>query len=137
MFSVRSKKKPLHNQPGLWRRHFIAGHFHMGWLAPGRDLLLERHTLRFIIESVVSPKHNCLEQSARQLCFNKHYEKTSSYWMPHLHHCLPVPISDSYSRTIAIPNSDGFSHADTFYHDSRTNCHFGTFSHSISTLFHR
>jgi hypothetical protein len=65
------------------------------------------------------------EQSAGQLCFNRHYEKTSSHWMPHPDLCLRIPFrghtSDSNTRAFFLPNLN--AHADTLRSNSGQACY--------------
>src|SRR5687767_6996194 len=82
--------------------------------------------------------HNCLEQSPRQLCFNKRHEKTSR-WMPPLsHQCLPS--SDVHAGPSTFSNGDdsrlALAHVCTGYRHPRADSHNRIYTNSTSTALY-
>lgn len=80
---------------------------------------------------------DCLEQSARQLCFNMHYEK-----IPHRMfssaYCLRT--SDSYTGGCPLHNPDdsGYtdSHVRSFYRYPRADTDYRIYTHTTAATFY-
>jgi hypothetical protein len=79
-------------------------------------------TLRLIQFAWPLIETDCLEQSARQLCFNKRYEKTLPRCMLHPLHCLSTgcSLTNLHSDIASAPNSHAY--LDPRYGYSSANC---------------
>jgi hypothetical protein len=78
---------------------------------------------------------DCLEQSARQLCFNKRHEKTFP-WMPFIP--LRLSICDAGACSYSLFDSDHFRLADSnpAYRHSCTYSHIGIYTDTPAAAFY-